>query len=698
MPKYLVKTANFVAQIDDDEQLVQLAAVDTLKKKSLVRQLPDGEWKSADQFAILRRIWGLAGDAPQAPPPVPPKVGKRDVPSAAPPSLETTVDYAPHFFETTDHDDVALAVDFDEAEPQFLSPRELLSSDGLEYSAPSDQTKILPSELVELEAVQELSHEDIKLELDLGRQEEAEAMQILDDLAIEVAKPLQSQSTTLPLLDVDIDELIKEERDSVPEAVTKDFKQAAQKLDFPELKLDFADEDETAALKPQLKQASLNAEVSPLESASGEAAPNSLDAFLQNEDFSTWIANAATAASSKLENVSTREYRVKKAEDVHDFPIVIGTNVDFEEQRTSDLAAVYSKTKEFKKLGKKKNTKRISSKKIAKEASIILSFDDDEDSHSDRFKTHSVAQIKSNNVKLAQDLDELDIFELDFNDDNPSEKLRVHSRSELLRFAQAQEEALENESSIEIDEEYSSDSMQPHSRKELRNLFESQDELHLFLASEIQSSDIPATNDSDNSPVQIISRDDLPKHTPTESEKNTSRLNKKVQELVASRAEPTAIIPQQREKGQSYSSVFDLNERLASNEIEIARFKTLGITNLRLWNLNTRSGLYESYNLNKISWIALRKLRSRVWLILTIVAILSSLLAFAVLKSNVMLIISAYVFILGLVLYFATAYNTIDIGLNGSRIRLGIKIKKEDVQQAIAFLDQLDKARFNDEN
>ena len=56
MPGYLVKAANFVAEIANDDELVKLAEVDTIKKDTKIRILPDKEWVLAKNIPLLRKV------------------------------------------------------------------------------------------------------------------------------------------------------------------------------------------------------------------------------------------------------------------------------------------------------------------------------------------------------------------------------------------------------------------------------------------------------------------------------------------------------------------------------------------------------------------------------------------------------------------------------------------------------------------
>lgn len=122
--KYRVQTMNFVVELEKDEELIQLARVDTIQKDTLVKILPDGSYVPAREVPILREVWGLDPKFETRPiespngagtglfknssvPPIPkkselrlPSVDGPDVPPpppAKPPRLETVVDSIPYF-------------------------------------------------------------------------------------------------------------------------------------------------------------------------------------------------------------------------------------------------------------------------------------------------------------------------------------------------------------------------------------------------------------------------------------------------------------------------------------------------------------------------------------------------------------------------------------------------------------------------
>lgn len=139
MPGYLIKSANFVAEIGNDDELVHLAEVETIQKDTKVRILPGKEWIEAKKVPILRKVWGLdvpiaevpppinrvtqlgvgSASSPVPPPPsVPPVASMLPVASVAsvpppspakPPRLGTVVDYNPLMhsadYGCTSHDD-----------------------------------------------------------------------------------------------------------------------------------------------------------------------------------------------------------------------------------------------------------------------------------------------------------------------------------------------------------------------------------------------------------------------------------------------------------------------------------------------------------------------------------------------------------------------------------------------------------------
>lgn len=93
MPGYLVKAANFVAEIGNDEELMQLAEVDTIKKDTLIRVLPGKDWTPANKIPILRKVWKLDSDgiAPRPIKKVSEGIGLPGSPKL-PPRIETVID------------------------------------------------------------------------------------------------------------------------------------------------------------------------------------------------------------------------------------------------------------------------------------------------------------------------------------------------------------------------------------------------------------------------------------------------------------------------------------------------------------------------------------------------------------------------------------------------------------------------------
>lgn len=101
MAGYLVKTANFVAEIKSDEELKHLAEVDTIQKDTKICVLPGQSWIEAKKIPILRRVWGLEGGA--VPPPIKRLVKDSNevqispMKTSLPPRLETVIDANPFF-------------------------------------------------------------------------------------------------------------------------------------------------------------------------------------------------------------------------------------------------------------------------------------------------------------------------------------------------------------------------------------------------------------------------------------------------------------------------------------------------------------------------------------------------------------------------------------------------------------------------
>gem|GEM_PF-6935529 len=98
MPGYLVKTANFVAEIGNDEELAHLAEVGTIQKDTQVCVLPGKTWIEAKKLPLLRKVWGLDTSG-SVPPPIKLNDGapKAPVKTTLPPPIETTIDANPLF-------------------------------------------------------------------------------------------------------------------------------------------------------------------------------------------------------------------------------------------------------------------------------------------------------------------------------------------------------------------------------------------------------------------------------------------------------------------------------------------------------------------------------------------------------------------------------------------------------------------------
>lgn len=118
MPGYLIKAANFVAEIRNDDELIHLAGVDTIKKDTLICVMPGKEWIEAKKLPLLRKFWGLEADT--VPPPIPMNVKSPVAPikSKLPPRLETVIDSIPRFPDA-ESDDTQNATSNDAQNQQF---------------------------------------------------------------------------------------------------------------------------------------------------------------------------------------------------------------------------------------------------------------------------------------------------------------------------------------------------------------------------------------------------------------------------------------------------------------------------------------------------------------------------------------------------------------------------------------------------
>ena len=165
MPGYLIKAANFVAEISNDEELKHLAGVETIKKDTLICPLPGKEWIEAKKLPVLRTFWGL--NAGTVPPPIQmnAKTPVAPVKTKLPPRLETVVDSIPRFPETEenstleDHDDIPTEI------PE--TPHDGVSKRAYQSIA-SDILGIVedPSEIMDMNAISRAAESSLTFEID----------------------------------------------------------------------------------------------------------------------------------------------------------------------------------------------------------------------------------------------------------------------------------------------------------------------------------------------------------------------------------------------------------------------------------------------------------------------------------------------------------------------------------------------------
>ena|GEM_PF-6862948 len=183
MPKYLVKTANFVAEIGSDEELAKLAEVDTIQKDTFIKMLPNGDWIEAKKWPPLRKIWGLeialmpmpaaipkpsesslgihahnAGSAPSLHTQVKAVShgGSDDRPPSVPrpPRLETVIDYAPRFpVQPEPEDEAAPSDEIQSLVLEHVDPSQISGSLNVDYQSLSSEVAIVIDEEAFLDIV-----------------------------------------------------------------------------------------------------------------------------------------------------------------------------------------------------------------------------------------------------------------------------------------------------------------------------------------------------------------------------------------------------------------------------------------------------------------------------------------------------------------------------------------------------------------
>ncbi|MBQ9393933.1 MAG: hypothetical protein IJU23_00215 [Proteobacteria bacterium] len=168
MPGYLIKTANFVAEISNDDELTHLAQVDTIQKDTMVCQLPGKTWIEAKKLPILRKVWGLDASA-SVPPPIQNPV-ESDVPaikSKLPPSLKTVVAQNPYFVNNPEQEDETTVRPAPTSSECMLESgiQDLTSSDiAIFESFDEDTTGVMPHGSHELGAT-ELAEDNISCDI-----------------------------------------------------------------------------------------------------------------------------------------------------------------------------------------------------------------------------------------------------------------------------------------------------------------------------------------------------------------------------------------------------------------------------------------------------------------------------------------------------------------------------------------------------
>lgn len=208
MPGYLIKAANFVAEISNEEELKHLAGVDTIKKDTLICPLPGKEWIEAKKLPVLRKFWGL--DAGTVPPPIQMnmKTPVAPVKTKLPPRLETVVDSIPRFPET----------EIEKTQENNTHKEDTQTNAGTQrvyQTIASDVIGILedPSEIMDMHAISRAAESSLTFEIDKV-QELTASSHTWHDAAFETASAQEQTPCEGDVQDLDGSILMMEDEDS----------------------------------------------------------------------------------------------------------------------------------------------------------------------------------------------------------------------------------------------------------------------------------------------------------------------------------------------------------------------------------------------------------------------------------------------------------------------------------------------------
>ena len=344
----------------------------------------------------------------------------------------------------------------------------------------------------------------------------------------------------------------------------------------------------------------------------------------------------------------------------------------------------------------KHNTQSSSARRVQK---IVTKDEDVDDSPSEQFSVHSREELSAmmrafrKEDEALQDAARADReAREDYDDDEDSERKKsepdFHKRYDLSHLTGG---TLSDESvSISLPVAKTAPKS-PAKSDDLRALFEKADELPIYLAHEIRTSESNCEKEARKDEAANVSSKKSDDKKAKNSAQNKAGAKPKVDEAHAE-TQMTTLPPTARKANTEVL----FNELLRSGENLVLRFGSFMLTNRRVWNIEkTRTGIknYESYDLKNVQWYALRDEINWMPLLVDILLLIVAAL-FSFFKPQVLFFVLFGITVVALIpLGLLSCKTTLQIGVGSAVVRSRNRIPREKHQEAMKFLDQLDQAR-----
>lgn len=731
MPEYLVKTVNYTAKIKGDDELCHLAKVGTLQKDMLVREEPGGTWKEAKSIGVLMKFWGLE----------PVKASPRAIPrpedagtgiskitieededvspfafvhetaetlkleSKAPPNiprLKTVIDYNPFYSEADenieDDGEVTQYIRCEDCEgasagrmhtfdESMGTPRHTTHASSADYQVVSSSSMVIEVEDLADDAV--LDRHELASYINMSPRD------IRESKPADTLEDFDAAATEPSLFDVHgfVDNIVRYEKENAPPPAPKLTKETPHFMASDAVRPFLKDADVT----PQFSE---NPVAQAVKEAEQEAAKRAFEEASTN-DFSEKAAEIRAWTEQKLDKerqaaltpqrASTAKAPPQESHHVHD-----------SSEHTGGTTELYKKTHRIRKQRIADAARTIPRmRQSARELDVFL-----DEGDSEAFKVHSrseldalmqaelqeIATKKAVKEKAKAKKERLVEHVREFEDeDESSDRLKIRTRSELRRIFKEENDTGEVDSiSINMPMPKSLSN-----QNNLRNLFEEENELHIYLASEIrekESETIKEEGDFDPNRDHVV----RPAHVESDvvEEKMPLVVVKDGVKPSGSRAEATKLTDtrgSEKSLSKQDSSFLDL---FLEGESEIASFQNLCLTNERLWSVDIVKGSiqnYESYGLNSVQWVALKQEKHWEYVALNFMFIVGLALAYAYLMDIVTLMILIYAVVMLPVTYVFSYRTSLQVGLGNKVVKCSQRVTRDNRKRALKFLNSIER-------